>query len=67
VADRLPHPRLVELVAALRSEGLSFAAIAAELESRNVPTVRGGAAWYPATVRSVLLTRERELAAQATG
>jgi DNA invertase Pin-like site-specific DNA recombinase len=57
-------PELAELVRALRSEGLSFAAIAHELERRKLPTVRGGT-WAPATVRSILLTRERELAAQA--
>jgi len=50
--------------AALRSEGLTFAAIAAELERREVPTVRGGFRWFPARVRSVLRTRKAELAAQ---
>jgi DNA invertase Pin-like site-specific DNA recombinase len=59
-------PELAELIAALRSEGLSFAAIAAELERRNVATVRGGARWYPASVRSVLLTRQAELAAKTS-
>jgi DNA invertase Pin-like site-specific DNA recombinase len=57
--------QVAAIVEALRAEGLSFAAIAAELELRNIPTVRGGARWYPASVRSVLRTREAELAAQA--
>jgi hypothetical protein len=43
---------------------MTFAAIAAELERRKVPTVRGGTKWFPATVRSVLRTREAQLAAQ---
>jgi DNA invertase Pin-like site-specific DNA recombinase len=58
-------PELADLVRTLRRDGLSFAAIAAELERRKVPTVRGGQRWRPAAVRSVLVTRERELAARA--
>jgi DNA invertase Pin-like site-specific DNA recombinase len=57
-------PQVADLVVALRSDSLTFAAIAAELERRKVPTVRGGSPWFPATVRSVLRTREAELAAQ---
>ena len=58
-------PEVARLVAALRSQGLTFAAIATELERRKIPTVRGGSQWFPATVRSVLRTREAELAAKA--
>jgi hypothetical protein len=54
---------LAAIVEALRAEGLSFAAIAAKLERRHIPTVRGGARWHPASVRSVLRTRQAELAA----
>jgi DNA invertase Pin-like site-specific DNA recombinase len=57
-------PEVAGIIEALRSEGLSFAAIAAELERRKVATVRGGTRWYPASVRSVLRTRELEQAAQ---
>jgi hypothetical protein len=57
-------PETAALVEELRSEGLSYAAIAAELEERKVPTVRAGTRWYPASVRSVLLTRQAEIAAQ---
>jgi len=39
-------------------------AIAAELQCRHIPTARGGRRWFPATVRSVLLTRQAELAAK---
>ena len=63
--DRERDIELVEQVAALRSEGLSFAAIAAELERRNVRTVRSGSRWYPASVRSILATRELEPDARA--
>ncbi len=55
---------VASLVASLRLEGLTYAAIVAELERRMIPTVRGGRRWFPAAVRSVLLTREAELAAQ---
>jgi DNA invertase Pin-like site-specific DNA recombinase len=58
-------PEVADTVRLLRAEGLSYAAIAAELEARGIPTVRGGTRWQPATARSVLLTRERELAALA--
>lgn len=59
-------PEVADTVAALRSEGLTFAAIAEELERRRVPTVRGGSRWFPATVRSVLRTWQAELAARVT-
>ena len=49
----------------LRTDGLSFAAIAERLNAEKVPTARGARRWWPASVRSALLTRERELAAQA--
>jgi DNA invertase Pin-like site-specific DNA recombinase len=49
----------------LREQGLSFAAIAETMNDRRVATVRGGQKWFAATVRSVYLTRVRELAAQA--
>lgn len=53
-----------ELIAA-RAAGRTYRAIADDLNRRQVPTVRGGQQWMPATVRAVILTREKELAAQA--
>ena len=38
----------------LRSEGLSFARIAALLDADGVPTCHGGERWWPSTVRFVL-------------
>ena len=47
-------PALVKRIVALRMrEGLSANAIAARLTSEGVPTPRGGAKWYPTTVRDV--------------
>ena len=41
------------LIQKMRDEGMSYAAIAAELDTRSIQTARGGS-WYPATVRNVL-------------
>ena len=55
---------IADRIIALRSDGLSLRAIGALLESEGIPTARGGASWYAATVRSAVVTRERELMAQ---
>ena len=39
-----------------RAEGLTFKAIAEKLNDDGVPTARGGACWYPATVRAVTMS-----------
>ena len=44
---------LAPLIQKMRDEGMSYAAIAAELDTRSIQTARGGS-WYPATVRNVL-------------
>jgi Recombinase len=56
---------VVDRIRALRAQGLSFARIAEQLNHEGIATARGGGRWYAASVRSALLTRERELAAQA--
>jgi DNA invertase Pin-like site-specific DNA recombinase len=56
---------LADRLARLRARGWSFRRIAAHLTERGEKTVRGGRTWLPATVRSIILTRERELAARA--
>lgn len=58
---RLPESTRA-LVAALRADGLSLRAIAAELERRQVPTATG-AGWHASTVNHVL--RSLDLDAQA--
>ena len=45
-----------ELILSLRAEGKGMIAIANELNTRNVPTAKGGA-WYGSTVRVVLQRR----------
>jgi hypothetical protein len=48
----------------MRAEGMSLRGIGAVLEEEGAPLPQGGAHWYSATVRSAIITRERELAAQ---
>lgn len=48
----------------MRTEGLSYRAIAAALAADGVPTLHGGA-WQAASVRSVEITRGKEITAQA--
>jgi DNA invertase Pin-like site-specific DNA recombinase len=42
------------LVLELSNKGLSLRAICQELTMRQIPTTRGGLAWYPSTVRALL-------------
>ena len=46
---------IVRRIRRLRARGLSFRAIADALNQSGVPTAQGGARWYAATVRHVLL------------
>jgi DNA invertase Pin-like site-specific DNA recombinase len=48
------HATVRPLMHTLRQQGYSFPAIARELNTRHIPTARGGL-WYPATVRNILL------------
>jgi DNA invertase Pin-like site-specific DNA recombinase len=48
------HATVKPLIQNLRLQGYTLAKIAAELNSRNVQTARGGL-WYPTTVRNILL------------
>lgn len=70
---RLGRPRrlpddVAEQVLALRSSGLSWAAVAMRLEAAGVPAALGGVKWYPSTARSAALAfeRDRARAAEAT-
>jgi len=40
-----------------RNAGMSYRAIAAELNADRVPTARGGLAWYPASIRAAMLSK----------
>jgi DNA invertase Pin-like site-specific DNA recombinase len=48
------HATMKPLIQNLLHQGYSLAAIAKELNGRNIPTARGGL-WYPTTVRNILL------------
>lgn len=67
---RLGRPRVMpesvtERIVSERAEGRTLAAIADALNADNVPTARGGAAWYPSTVKRVLESAALDLAASA--
>lgn len=47
-----------ERIVADRSNGMTLQAIADSLNAEQVPTARGGARWYPATIRKVLMSVE---------
>ena len=56
---RLGRPRVMaesvrERIVTEREEGRTLAAIAEGLNADEVPTARGGARWYPSTVKAVL-------------
>lgn len=56
---RLGGPQAVpqdvaERIAADRARGVTFAAIAEDLNREGIPTARGGARWYPSSVRAIL-------------
>lgn len=46
-----------------RRAGISLAAIAHVLNEEGIPTARGGARWYPSTVKAVLVSAELDSAA----
>ena len=58
-------PEIADRIRIMRDGGATLHGIAQRLNEEGVPTARGGAAWRPSSVRSALVTRERELAAQA--
>jgi hypothetical protein len=51
-------PELVARIVRERGDDASFGAIAAKLTTERVPTGHGGARWWPATVRKVLLSQD---------
>jgi DNA invertase Pin-like site-specific DNA recombinase len=62
---RLGAPRRVPdevclRIQTLRSEGLSWAAVADRLNTEDVPRGAGGSRWYPSTARSALLAYARD-------
>jgi DNA invertase Pin-like site-specific DNA recombinase len=66
---RLGRPSAVPMVVRERivrdrRSGLSFAAIADALNKEQVATVRGGARWYPSSVRAVAMVAEHDAYAE---
>ncbi len=51
-------PDVVDRIVEARRTGLTWAAIADELNDEGVPTAQGGKQWYPATVRHVANSAE---------
>lgn len=67
---RLGRPRVMpesvtERIVSERGQGATLAAIANALNADSVPTARGGARWYPSTVKRVLESAALDLAATA--
>jgi DNA invertase Pin-like site-specific DNA recombinase len=54
-------PETMERIAALRAEGLSYAAVAARLNFEGVPTIRGGAEWRASGIGKLLNPTSRNL------
>jgi DNA invertase Pin-like site-specific DNA recombinase len=52
------HATVRPLIRELRQQGLTLAAIAQELNRRQLPTARGGL-WYAGTVRNILIRRPK--------
>ena len=57
-------PELVARIVAEHAAGDSLVAIARRLTEQGVPTARGGARWYPSTVRAVLHGQDAAALAQ---
>lgn len=55
-------PAVVERIVSAHDNGAGWSAIARELDAEGVPTAQGGQRWYPATVRAVYRSRDREAA-----
>lgn len=53
---RAVPPEVAKRIHQERSAGKSLRQIAANLDAERVPTVHGGARWWPSTVRQVLQT-----------
>ena len=55
---RLGRPQTLPMdvrnrVLSMRKSGMTFAAIAAELNFEHIPTAQDGAKWWPATIRAI--------------
>jgi DNA invertase Pin-like site-specific DNA recombinase len=46
------NPELTDRIAAMRAAGMTLQAIADQLNSRGIPTVRGGSKWRPSSVQA---------------
>lgn len=58
-------PAIRARIARDREAGMTYAAIADALNEAGVPTAHGGARWYPATIRKVLLSIEHDTSSVA--
>lgn len=68
---RLGRPRtmpvsVTERILSERGEGRAFAHIADSLNAEGIPTARGGAKWYPSTVRAAISSAELDRVAAPT-
>ncbi len=64
VGNRVLAPEVLARIVAERAAGSTLAAIAERLEADEVPTARGGARWYPSTVRAALESHRLDVEAE---
>src|SRR5664280_616175 len=57
--SRLPAEVVARILAA-REDGMTYAAVAEDLNVDRIPTGQGGVRWYPSTVRAVLSSQAAE-------
>jgi DNA invertase Pin-like site-specific DNA recombinase len=56
---------IADQIVAMRDDGMSYRQIAADLQERGVPTVRGGITWRASSVKSAEVARRLEIKALA--
>lgn len=57
-------PEIVDRIIEMRENGATYQAIADTLTADGVPTPRGGTEWRPSSIRSAIITRQREIEAR---
>jgi DNA invertase Pin-like site-specific DNA recombinase len=63
--QQLKAQSVTERIVSEREQGRTLAAIAEGLNADSVPTARGGARWYPSTVKAVLASASLDAVATA--
>lgn len=54
---RILEVHVIERIVKMRQDGMTIAAIAADLSRSGIPTAKGGNVWSPGTIQTVLASR----------